>query len=106
MKLNGILERVWTWWVTAPCQSWPCPFSGRVRIMRSRGSNWMESAYCDPCLFAMGLDRECVCLHRKVAHRQVYAGLFRPLGTRCQVEGCACGPGCIHEGYVPADGEY
>lgn len=47
-----------SYWSTAPCQSYPCPVDGRVRMMGLLGCRWRESAYCDACLRAMGLDPE------------------------------------------------
>lgn len=42
--------------------------------------------------------RMCVCLHPKVAHS-------RKLGVLgCNAPGCACGRGCIHDGFVCSDG--
>lgn len=37
-------------------------------------------------------ERTCVCGHPETAHE----------GPRCTVAMCACGPGCIHEGFVDA----
>jgi hypothetical protein len=36
----------------------------------------------------------CVCGHPRSAH----------FANKCTVPLCACGPGCIHEGFVRADG--
>jgi hypothetical protein len=43
-------------------------------------------------------DRMCVCTHPKARHHKVNGVL------KCAVDGCACGPGCIHEGFVSDDG--
>lgn len=40
----------------------------------------------------------CVCGHIRVSHEKK-GGILA-----CTVEACACGPGCIHEGFVRADG--
>lgn len=41
---------------------------------------------------AKTVDKEprCVCRHLLSQHH----------GTKCMVENCACGPGCIHDGFV------
>jgi hypothetical protein len=43
-------------------------------------------------------ERRCVCGHLKVEHRKVL-NLYGEV-LKCSVENCACGPSCIHEGYV------
>jgi hypothetical protein len=42
--------------------------------------------------------RVCVCGHARSKHKRVTGRL------KCVIDGCACGPGCIHEGLVAADG--
>lgn len=42
--------------------------------------------------------RTCVCGHAKSMHIRISGVLG------CTIAGCACGPGCIHEGFVCADG--
>lgn len=42
--------------------------------------------------------RMCVCLHSKGEHERRQGVLA------CTVSGCACGPGCIHNGFVCDDG--
>lgn len=39
----------------------------------------------------------CVCNHRRGQHA-LRAGVLA-----CTVDGCACGPGCIHQGFVDKD---
>ena len=43
-------------------------------------------------------DRGCVCGHWRSVHKRVDGVL------KCTASGCACGPGCIHDGFVAADG--
>lgn len=43
-------------------------------------------------------DKLCVCGHPRSKHSP------RDGVLACTIEYCACGPGCIHDGYVPADG--
>lgn len=43
-------------------------------------------------------DPQCVCLHQLSLHEE------RDGVLACTVDDCACGPGCIHEGFVDAAG--
>lgn len=43
---------------------------------------------------AMNGAQMCVCNHPRSAHD----------GSKCMIALCACGPGCIHDGFVAADG--
>ena len=46
---------------------------------------------------------QCVCGHAKSQHREVASTNLPPTVLACMVPGCACAPGCIHEGYVSAE---
>jgi len=45
----------------------------------------------------------CVCGHILSAHREMPSTNLPPTVLGCTIPGCACGPGCIHEGFVLAE---
>lgn len=49
-------------------------------------------------------DTMCVCGHPRSRHASKPSGALPPTVLACTVPGCACGPGCIHEGFVDASG--
>lgn len=46
-------------------------------------------------------DKICVCGHPRSQHTPKPSAALPPLVLACTI--CECGPGCIHEGFVPAD---
>jgi hypothetical protein len=59
---------------------------------------WDKLTDDEPCPKCYNLLAVCVCGHTRGEHAYQDRGAIK-----CRAAGCACGPGCIHEGFVNAD---